>query len=332
MIIPNAIKRKYNNYRPYIKSLGKKVDGTLREFTTKEHYAYSSRIKTVESLAEKIETGRYKKWEDLDDLFAATVIIPNLNEEAKVIEYLETTFDRVDLKKRGGTNKQYDIFRFDSTRFIGRLKVYGEDALKLTSKISFEVQIRTAFEHAWVVSTYPFAYKSARIDWRFLRLSAQIKASVEQLDMIISGAQEVQKHITPNKHLELEFKVKIQDLIDDPSLSNIIPDEVKPKDISRFVDNIFILLKDSLDKEAEIKIKNAYRKINEILAGIKNEIELYNSDNFPRSISLYQFFLGTLIKHSLITLPNKGFTPFVTDELRDIFPEVQVVKNWFKID
>lgn len=306
--------------------MGKKVDETLSKFSNSHYYAYASRQKTVESLAEKIETGRYKSWEDLDDLYGATIIIPNLNEEDNVITFLKQTFKKVDMRRRGTNNKPVDVFRFDSTRFIGKLKPVEGDRSNLIYKINFEVQIRTAFEHAWSVSTHPLAYKSEEINWKMLRLSAQIKASVEQLDMLISGAKDISKHIGSNNWPEIEIKIKILEFIKDLFSSNKIPEVVMPKDLSRFTENIFILVKNSIDawnKKDHIRFDN-------ILEKIRDEIGLYTLENFPRSISLYQFIFGTLIKHKAIEIPNKKFTPFITDELRLIFPEVKVAKNCFK--
>lgn len=45
----------------------------MLNFCDNKGYALTSRIKAIESLAEKIETGRFKKWLELDDLFSCTV-------------------------------------------------------------------------------------------------------------------------------------------------------------------------------------------------------------------------------------------------------------------
>ncbi|NEQ78695.1 MAG: hypothetical protein F6K23_40335, partial [Okeania sp. SIO2C9] len=75
MIYPSILDRKYNQYQPFVKEVAKRVKEALLNFCDAKGYAFTSRIKTIESLAEKIETGRFEKWSDLDDLFACTIII-----------------------------------------------------------------------------------------------------------------------------------------------------------------------------------------------------------------------------------------------------------------
>jgi hypothetical protein len=85
MTYPAILDIKFNEYKPFVEVVAKKVKSTLVKKCEDEGYAFISRIKTIESLAEKIETGRFKKWSDLDDLFACTVIIPTLSHEKKLL-------------------------------------------------------------------------------------------------------------------------------------------------------------------------------------------------------------------------------------------------------
>lgn len=120
----------------------------------------------MESLTEKIESGRFSRWFDLADLFALAIIIPNLKYEDKVIKFLRRNFELVELRHRNRTWKNPKIFSLDSTRFIGKMK---ETSLSEPNEnilnIQFEAQIRSAFEHAWVVTTHDIAYNSLTIDW-----------------------------------------------------------------------------------------------------------------------------------------------------------------------
>ncbi len=189
MLYPSVLKRKYDEYKPLVEKVAKKVKQTLSKFCEdRPKYAFISRIKTIESLAEKIETGRFAKWSDLDDLFACTVIIPTLSHEKVVKEFCQKAFKITRIVKRGQNQKSPDIFRFDSTRIYAQLRnnedIVPDNELSIY-KIIFEIQIQSAFEHAWLVSTHDIVYKSSDIDWRKLRLAAQIKATFEQLDMLI---------------------------------------------------------------------------------------------------------------------------------------------------
>src|SRR5437764_1108082 len=77
--------------------------------------------KRIESVAEKIDSGRYRRWVDIDDLFACTVVIPTLRDEDRVIAFLKGVFHAVDVRGRNDTRKPPAVFRFEATRFIGRL-------------------------------------------------------------------------------------------------------------------------------------------------------------------------------------------------------------------
>ena len=93
MLYPSILDRKYNEYKPLVEKVAQKVKQALSNFCEdKPKYAFVSRIKTIESLAEKIETGRFAKWSDLDDLFACTVIIPTLSHEKEVKEFCQKAF------------------------------------------------------------------------------------------------------------------------------------------------------------------------------------------------------------------------------------------------
>jgi len=122
MIYSSILERKYNEYIPFVKRVSETVKPTLVNFCESKGYAFTSRIKTVESLAEKIETGRFKQWSDLNDLFACTVIIPTLSHEEEVIQFCKNAFEITRTVKRGQNKKAPDIFRFDSTRIYARIK------------------------------------------------------------------------------------------------------------------------------------------------------------------------------------------------------------------
>jgi hypothetical protein len=119
VIIDEETGSKINDFLKVVedRELQNRSKETLLNFCDNKGYAFTSRIKRVESLAEKIETGRFKKWSDLDDLFACTVIIPTLLHEKEVIEFCKSAFEIIRTVKRGQNKKSPDTFRFDSTRY-----------------------------------------------------------------------------------------------------------------------------------------------------------------------------------------------------------------------
>lgn len=280
MIYPSILDRKYNQYQPFVQEVAKKVKDTLLNFCDIKGYAFTSRIKTIESLAEKIETGRFKKWSDLDDLFACTIIIPTLSHEKKVIEFCKSTFKIFRTVKRGQNKKPPDKFRFDSTRIYAQLKknnaIIQSNELNIY-QIKFEIQVKSAFEHAWSVSTHDLVYKNPEIDWRKLRLAAQIKATVEQLDMLILAFEQTSEFIEDNDYTEIQIKQNLATEINKLFQNRKIPDELQPKDMSHFCNNLYRLL---------IKVVEE-KEIKKIIKQITQKIQSTKTNQIPRSISLF---------------------------------------------
>lgn len=315
MIYPSILDRKYQEYKPFVTNVSERVTETLRNYCEQRRgYTFTCRIKTIESLAEKIETGRFKKWSDLDDLFACTVIIPTLSHEKEVIEFCKNTFKIIRTVKRGQNKKSPDTFKFDSTRIYAQLKKV--DDLDLDNQLSiytitFEIQVKSAFEHAWSVSTHDLVYKSSEIDWRRLRLAAQIKATVEQLDTLILAFQETSAFIEDNDYSEIKIKRQLATEIN-KLFDNRIPDELRPKDMSRFCDNLYRLIVNA-GKEKDIK---------QIIKQIATEIQSTPNSKIPLSLSLFQYFLAILITKNIIEPPIKNYHWHITDELKTLYPSI----------
>ncbi len=322
MIISPIIRNEFALKEPFIEILAKNVREIIFNYCSTNGFAFIDRIKTLESLSEKIETGRFKNWSDMDDFYAASIIIPNLNEESKVIAFLRSVFNEVQLRKRGKTQKSPDVFRFDNTRFIGKLKQSGE--VTLLSKINFEIQIKTAFEHAWSTSTHSLVYKANEIDWKLLRIAAQLKSSVEQLDMIVSSAKHLNSHIIEHDWPEIKVKKKILELTNEFLTNPNVPDELKPKDSSRFAENLFAFYSHLVknNKNSLVNIKPFFQEANKTA----NSLGL---EKFPRSISLMQYFIGVSLKLGFNQFEK--YTPLITTELESIFPETKIVETRFAI-
>lgn len=327
MIIAKSLQQRYLEDKPHIHKIGEKVNSTLRPFCEKNHFAYTGRYKELESLAEKIETGRYSSWDSIDDLFAATIIIENLNQESKVVNFLKTVFSSCFIKQRGSTIKSPEVFRFDATRVIAKLNPLHGNRQRMHD-LNFEIQIRTAFEHAWSVATHSLTYKSDEINWKAIRLSAQIKAAVEQLDMLVSGFSEVDTHITAHEWPDINYKVQILSFILNNFKDGKIPDELRPNNLTRFAENVFAILKSSPNWP---KRKEVSKFLENIFNTLSKEISLYSSLTFPRSVSLLQFCMGALISNNILHLPLKGYMPMITDELETIFPSVKKIDQRFAL-
>lgn len=329
MIIPNHIIQNYKYFEPFYIKVKEAVDKTLINYCSKNLFAYSSRIKELDSLAEKIESGRYDDWNSIDDFIGAVIIVPNVNYEPQIIKFLETSFNKVLLKKRGSTLKSYEVFRFDATRFIGRLRIIEKE--EIINTINFEVQIRSAFEHAWSVATHDLAYKTKSIDWKILRLAAQLKSSVEQLDMLTLGANEIKNSIQEHKWPETEMKMNVCQFFESLFLEKKLPNELYPKDMSRFSENLFSVLRNRFN---QINHKKWKKELSTVLNSIKNNFETFAQNDFPMSLSLFQLCFGIIIKENFVTQDELKSIPFHKSDIFEIvFPESKGLKiKEFKIN
>lgn len=333
MVIPPTLQTAYNAKISLVQALEKIVKDTVTNYCEVRGFLFEGRVKSLDSLSEKIETGRYKNFEDVDDLYACTIIIPLLSEEESVIQWVTSTFEVVthEIKRRNTISKSPDIFRFDSTRIYANLKLPpGESIAKdLASSIKFEIQIKSVFEYAWTKTTHALVYKSQQVDWKRDRLVAQLKASVEQIEMLITSFDVASTHVPNGFSYELEDKVQIQDHLE--RVKSQIPSEVLPKDQTRFIDNVYRAMRAISGESPHKKTDERFKALKSLISKIEGHIAKQTISTFPRSISLHQYYLGVLcddfsnlnsVGALAVLLKEKKFYPLITPELLVIFPSL----------
>jgi hypothetical protein len=217
------------------------------------------------------------------------------------------------------------VFRFDSTRFVGRLRDNGDATQENAREISFEVQVLTAFEHAWSTTTHALAYKTGELDWRTKRIAAQLRASIEQLDMIVIGAAAAAGHIAESPCPELDEQRALVAGFQTLIVNNRIPEELTPSTWSRFAENVTSLLRDHRRQGDRVKPSDVIEVCQEASAR-------YSLATFPRLISLLQFVLGVLLQSGRVSLPIHKYTPLLTEEFRQVFPELDCRTAGFDLE
>ncbi|SDC31716.1 nucleotidyltransferase family protein [Belnapia rosea] len=322
MIVPSALITHFSDIERSLKFVHDRARATLSTFSDAKNFPFTGRVKTIESTAEKIETGRYSKFADLDDLVAFTIIVPSSKHEDEVRDFLKGKFDLVREKLRNESEKSPDVFRFDSPRLYCRLKPSPDAVIanpdSSVFKIIFEVQLRTAFEHAWSVATHDQAYKTNRIDWKRLRVAAQLKAVIENLDSVVTAFDAVAAATDSSPWSKLEEQIKIQEAFEGFFENGELPSALFPKDMSRFCNNI-------ADFVAKIRPKV---QLSVCLDKFKGALEKRELHPIPSSLSLFQLFVGYLIQSR--TIPYTFSIPcHITEEMFALFPAVREVKPIF---
>ncbi|WP_395792991.1 hypothetical protein [Aquimonas sp.] len=288
------------------------VGDRLRALAQDSGFPLSGRKKEPDSIAEKIESGRFSSWNSIDDLVGFAVIIPSLQFERRFLDALDTTFVVSEVKKRGSSQKDPEVFRFDSTRVIAFLRpspipADESDPVRIAEKIPFEVQIRTAFEHAWSVATHSLSYKPDRVSWANRRLASQMKAAVEQLDMLASAHEALSSHVEPSIWPRLDAEVLLSEHVSDLPPS-AVPEHCKPTSPGRFAQNLIELIQ----KYKRPNPRDWTSEANKVVEAIGHELD--RGGRCPPTLSAFQWYVGVLIKCGYLPLSSTPNHYFPVDE------------------
>jgi ppGpp synthetase/RelA/SpoT-type nucleotidyltranferase len=315
MIVPEELRRLWTDLELPLSTLRVRVRDSLSALCEPENFPLSGRIKAVESVAEKIESGRYQRLSDIEDFVAFTVIVPTRQHVAAVLAYCRDVFDVAAVKQRSEYTKPPESFWFDSMRIQCKLRPVpgaGDTGAPAIHSYYFEIQVRTAFEHAWSTATHDLAYKTDKVDWRRLRLSWQLKATVELLDASIGAYESLSDQVPPAKWPDLDAKALISAGLGNLFDEGIVPRELYPRDMSRLCDNV-------VDLASSIRPRVSTERCFQIF---ESRIRSGDLDPIPRSISLYQLFVASLCQSELeisrLTRPCH-----ITDALLTLFPSTR---------
>ncbi len=313
MGVPSRILNFYSQQEGSVEAVERYVAQTLRPWCDKRGFPFKGRRKDLQSLSEKLESGRYAKWSDLDDLYACTIVLPTPQHEESVLEFLSQAFTPVEIRRRNSTKKAPDVFRFDSTRFIGSIRVGdGSPLPPHLGMIKFEVQLPTAFEYAWSVVTHDLVYKTDDFDWRKARMAALLKGAVEQIELLIAGFSANVDIIPQSGHPESDAKhaavAIFKNLIEDGCISP----ELTPDSWSRFADNLFSLVISYSNRNA------APRKLKDLTTVVDERARASREYATLAGGSLFQIPLGCINAGIVGGANLSKFVVVDSVELRDI--------------
>ena len=147
----------------------------------------------------KLEAGGSDTLADMNDLWAATVVVPTSAEIPAAVEGLLGLFDAEQKPRRSWDARS---FPYDDVHVIATLgsKVADAVAGQEVRGRRFEVQVHTGLQYAWWRATHDTLYKGGHRDWRTERAASQTKASLELLDAVLAdlhGAGQLQATPVP---------------------------------------------------------------------------------------------------------------------------------------
>src|SRR4051794_24973370 len=111
MIVPRSVRVRLEQDAEALNILEHDVRETVFGYCITHNCAFTGRRKTLGSVAEKLETGRFSNWSDVDDLYACVIIVPTLLEEPPAVEFLNNAFDVARLTRPSDKHKRPDVFR-----------------------------------------------------------------------------------------------------------------------------------------------------------------------------------------------------------------------------
>jgi len=190
MKIPASVRRLFEDQHDRNFRLKVKVDERIKGIKD-ERWHYESRVKTLQSFALKVESGRFPNPGALEDFFAGTLVVANASELDRAEALVLSKFTLIERRppKAGATHKRPDSFPFDDLRLYIRLSTDPSLPKIDLMDVTFELQIKTFLQHAWSIATHDLIYKSDEVNWGTERIAFQTKAMLEHAEVSIHEAQ-----------------------------------------------------------------------------------------------------------------------------------------------
>ncbi|MEE2570755.1 hypothetical protein V1638_15325 [Pseudarthrobacter sp. J64] len=189
MKIDDHLRKAYHQQRKVADRLKVQVDTEIQNRKPRTWH-YESRPKEEESFALKVEAGRAKHPNAIEDAFACALIVPNFSDVKKAEDLIVDLYGPLEYKRPESytvTTKSPSDFRFDDLRLYVTYKDQGYGPPSGLHGVLFEVQVRTFLQHAWNIATHDIVYKADNVSWRRERVAHQAKAALEQAEVTIES-------------------------------------------------------------------------------------------------------------------------------------------------
>ncbi|MGB7963997.1 MAG: hypothetical protein WCF12_13710 [Propionicimonas sp.] len=311
---PESLRQAFDRVQPQVEDVARHVGKTLEPYCKEHGYLFRGRSKELTSLVEKLEGGRVARWSEIDDLYACTIVVPVRDHEDKVLRKLDSSFVRRQVRSRTESRKAPDVFRFDGTRWYGTISEAAAATRQPGVKnVIFEVQVVTAFEYAWIAVTHDLVYKGDVVEWRKQRLAAQLKAAVEQVEVLISAFESASDAVLESPWPETEVKALIVERFRRLAADGLLPETLLPASWRRFGDNVYALV-----KSYEANPHKLSTAVNALLDTVDSDLLGAEPTRLPNSGTLFQYVLSVVNRADTTGNLDK-FRVIPSRELQDLY-------------
>lgn len=266
--------------------------------------AIEPRIKGIESVYDKLQTGRYETLRDLNDLVGLKVVLLRRSLVADAILIARSSLQVLHEEVRP---QQPTDFSYSEPHLIVRPPQDFCERHPELAGLSAELQFTTALQHALDMATHDFDYKGQSFSWGNFRIVAQLRGSLELVDNLIDGAESLGLLARQGASVPEEYQRR-QQLLE--VLAAAIPDDKLPKDQRRMATTVDKWIQ-ALPKTAE-----------ELREALERHADLVNSV----SLNAVDSVLGVLLRECGDLLVEKAECNFcVSSELSTICEEVSKI-------
>ena len=220
MILPGQFVQAYNRMYPVFERLRARCEPLLEGVATEAGGRLShSRIKAEESLFLKTEkNGPTDPFSETEDIFAATIVVPNELNVPQVEEGLRKGF--IVVERKAQRTRKPEEFIYDDVHMILRLKPEPGRSDPEIEQLAVEVQIKTAMQAASSEISHDLVYKPSLLSWKKARLASRVRALVETVDDLlarIATEANTEEDYQPFSHRNKVIGV-LTEILSDPQL------------------------------------------------------------------------------------------------------------------